>query len=217
LPREINPILHSKKIAMRKQIIFTTTGMVLMAAGAFASNDCLKVAEVVKTTITNQPEQVLQVVEKQVAESPNCACEIVKSAIKATHADVELVAQIVETAILAAPEQMRIISQCAIAVAPDALPAIQAVIARLDPNSGVASSSAKHSGKGGKEVSPMQEQADIGNPLDFPGSGPVGPTGGLGGGGMFGGDPFLQPYFPGNPFTPPLPPVLPPVETPVDP
>jgi hypothetical protein len=46
------------------------------------------------------------------------------------------VGQIVSAAIEAAPEKMRIIAQCAIAVAPDALPEVQAVIAKLDPQAG---------------------------------------------------------------------------------
>jgi len=201
---------------MRKTITHTVVGIVLAVSPVFAATDCIELSEHLKAAIANHPEKVLAFVEKRTAEAPGCACEIVKTAIQTTYADVELVANIVETAILAAPEQMRIISQCAIAVAPDALPAVQAVLAKLDPNSGdsYSSKSAKYSGKSGKEVSPSQEEASIANPLDFPGSGPIGPIDGLSGGGLPGGDPFTQPVFPG--FFP-TDPVDPPVESPVQP
>jgi len=201
---------------MRKSISHSLVAIILAVTPALGNTDCIEVAATLKAAIVENPEQVLAFVEIQTAETPGCACEIVKTAIEATYADVELVANIVETAILAAPDQMRIIFQCAIAVAPDALPAVQAVLAKLDPNSGesYSSKSAKYSGKSGKEVSPMQEEAAIANPLDFPGSGPVGPIDGLGGGGLPGGDPFMQPFFPG--FFPTNP-VTPPVESPVNP
>ncbi|NJM38324.1 MAG: hypothetical protein HC845_10955 [Akkermansiaceae bacterium] len=113
------------------------------------------------------------------AAAPGCACEIVKSAIEASVADTKIVAAIVEAAAMAAPEQMRLISQCAVAVAPDALSAVQAVLAKLDPNLGETGASSKGS-KSAK--SPAGEVASAGNPLDFPGQGPVGPTpGGPGG------------------------------------
>jgi len=216
---------------MRNTLLVSIAGVIFSAVSAIAATDCLKVAATTKSLIENTPENVLAVVEVRTKEFPTCACEIVKTAIQTTHADVELVARIVETAILAAPEQMRMIAQCAIAVAPDALPAIQGVLARLDPHSGESysskSSAKRYSGKGAKEVSPMQEEASIANPLDFPGTGPVGPMDGLFGGALMGWDPFTDPFFPGGfptgpPPTdgdpvPPIPPVDPPVETPVSP
>lgn len=189
--------------------------MIFTAAPIMAATDCFKVAATVKSMISNNPEQSLVIVEKQIVSAPGCACEIVKSAIQASHADVELVAQIVETAILAAPEHMRIIAQCAIAVAPDALSAVQGVLAKLDPNSGEShsSKSAKYSGKGGNEVAAEQDQTVMPSPLDFPGSGPVGLTGGLGGGSIIGGTSMFQAFFPGLPTVP----VIPPLETPIQP
>jgi hypothetical protein len=102
---------------------------------------------------------------------------VVKAAIQGTEADSKLVASIVETAATAAPEKMRLVSQCAVAVAPEALGDVQAVMSRLDPNLGEASDSSK-SAKGAKDVAVQPAW----NPLDFPGQGPVGPTpGGPGG------------------------------------
>ena len=74
---------------------------------------------------------------------------------------------------------MRLVSQCAVAVAPDALGAVQAVLAKLDPNLGESGTS----GKGAKVAEAANEDVTaMPNPLNFPGQGPVGPTfGGPGG------------------------------------
>lgn len=66
-------------------------------------------------------EALLAQVEKSILKDPEHACEIVKEAIVVSRADEKLVAKIVETACLAAPEKMRIIAQCAIAAYPDGL------------------------------------------------------------------------------------------------
>ena len=111
------------------------------------------------------------------AAAPGCACEIVKAAIEASKANARWSRAIVESAATAAPDKMRLISQCAVAVAPMSLDEVQAVIAKPDPNAGEAGQSAK-SAKGGE----TGEVATTPNPLDFPGQGPVGPTpGGPGG------------------------------------
>ena len=84
---------------------------------------------------------------------------------------------VVEAAINAAPEQMRLITQCAIATAPDALAEVQAVLARLDPNSGESGASDKDAKSAKDSVDSKysdQEVASIFNPLEFPGADPVG-------------------------------------------
>jgi hypothetical protein len=156
---------------MKKHIAFTAIAMIFGLAAAPAEVDCLKIAVEVRNAVQNSPDAVLEEVASRVATSPSCACEIVKAAIEASSANEQMVAAIVETAATAAPDQMRIIAQCAVAVAPDALANVQAVLAKLDPNSGE-SYSAK-SAKGEKAA--IQEVASMGNPLDFPGKGPVGP------------------------------------------
>ena len=144
-----------------------------------AAVDCTSLALSVKNTASGNPTKVLELVAREVESSPSCACEIVKSAIEGSKANTEIVAAIVEAAATAAPEQMRLVSQCAVAVAPDALASVQAVVAKLDPNSGETAPSSK-SAKGSK--SPAGEVATMPNPLDFPGQGPIGPTpGGPGG------------------------------------
>lgn len=154
--------------------------------------DCLQIALTVKQEIKATPAEFLEIVEKQVAANEDCACEIVKAAIQATDADEETVARIVEVAATTAPEKMRLIAQCAMAVAPDALAGVQAVLAKIDPNRGEGTVSAK----GGLEKAPIAPPPVVPNPLDFP----VGST-----------PPVIVP--PGGP--PLLPPGLPPGEPPI--
>ena len=130
------------------------------------SADCPSVAMSVEQRIKIDPSRVLEIVESEVAANPNCACEIVKISINASGADESLVGDITEVAITSAPESMRMISQCAIAAMPDSLTAVQAVLAKLDPNSGGSTYSSK-SGKDAKAaiVTPPVEPP---NPLDLP-------------------------------------------------
>lgn len=145
---------------------------VAAAPALFADeSDCYKVSESVTKAVTATPDNVLAIVGRQVAASSACSCEIVKAAIVATEADRKLVGQIVATAIDAAPDQMRTIANCAIAVAPDALADVQAILARLEPAGGEGASEKggyEKGGyaKGGKD--PIIQPAGIRNPLDGP-------------------------------------------------
>jgi hypothetical protein len=134
--------------------------------------DCLKISQSVRASVESNLSNLLEIVSTEVAASPACSCEIVKSAIEGSGANAEVVASIVEAAATASPENMRLIAQCAIATVPDSLAQVQAVLAKLDPNAGESGYSAKSSksGKGGTD-----EKADEGdNPLDFPGEDPYG-------------------------------------------
>lgn len=162
---------------MKKTIFYALFSAALGVIPAHAEVDCIALSVSVKNSVAAEQSKVLEIVSTQVAAAPNCSCEIVKAAIEASKANAQMVASIVESAATAAPDQMRLISQCAVAVAPDALVEVQAVIAKLDPNRGEAGESAK-SAKGTEPG----EVAAMPNPLDFPGQGPVGPTpGGPGG------------------------------------
>jgi hypothetical protein len=83
--------------------------------------------------IRRNPAEVVTVVTEEASGNPNHVCEIVKTAIKASEADVAVTVRIVEAAALTRPESMRLTAQCAMAVMPDALGEIQALLARLDP------------------------------------------------------------------------------------
>jgi hypothetical protein len=161
---------------MKKSLFLAASSVMLGLHATSAEVDCLQLSLSIKDQIAVEQSKLLQVVEAQVAAAPNCACEIVKAVIEASAADSKTVAAIVETAIIAAPDQTRLIAQCAIAMAPDALTDVQAVLAKLDPNTGESAAVSSKSAKSAKDAkSPAGEVASMGNPLDFPGRGPVGP------------------------------------------
>ncbi len=170
-----------------------------------AGADCQSLALSVQQRVKLDDSKLLEIVETEVMANPSCACEIVKTAIQTSDADTALVLSIVETSITAAPEMMRIISQCAIAADPNSLAGVQAILAKYDINSGDGGSakSAKDS-KDAKSAEPKDDVAAMPNPLDFPGHGPVGPTPGGNG-----GYPLVPNYPPLN--------ISPPVVTDVDP
>jgi hypothetical protein len=102
-------------------------------------------------------------VYQQIVEDPSTSCEVVKEAIVILNADKKVVAQIVEAAIMASPENIRIITQCAIAVAPDALTEIQDVY-----NKYTKVGSGKGGAKSAKELFPKAAiQLPTRNPLDI--------------------------------------------------
>ncbi len=158
---------------MKETLYFGMFSALLALIPASAEVDCLKLSVLVKSEVTSEQANVLEIVSKRVAAAPGCSCEVVKAAIEASEAEPKTVAAIVEAAATAAPEQMRLISQCAVAVAPDAITEVQAVLAKLDPNRGEAVVASAKSAKDAK--APVEEVASIPNPLDFPGEGPVGP------------------------------------------
>ena len=195
---------------MKKTIYFALMSLALGSLPAFAEVDCVKLSVAVKHAIAAERTSVLEVVAQQIAANPSCACDVVKAAIEGSNADAATVAAIVEAAVIAAPDQMRLVSQCAVAVAPDALVGVQAVLAKLDPNTGDGATSSK----GGKANIVSQDAVASNNPLDFPvgstanGSGAGNNTTGGGGGNPVGprpGDsplPFLPPGT--DPGTPPV-------------
>ncbi|MFK7910322.1 MAG: hypothetical protein AB8F34_06925 [Akkermansiaceae bacterium] len=135
--------------------------------------DCYQIYTAVKKAVTAQPSKVLELVKTSVAQNESCACEIVKAAIVASDADKKLVAGIVESAISSAPEKVRIIGQCAVAVAPDALAEVQAVVTKYGAGSGDSGYSAKGSEKDAKVCTECKRPYDYQAPgahnvLDFP-------------------------------------------------
>jgi len=133
------------------------------------SSDCSRISLSVARRIKLDVARTLEVVESEVASNPGCAGEIVKSSIKASGADVSLVVLIVETAITVSPENMRMISKCAIATMPEAVAKIQALLARLDANSGDPDVHSSRSSKNAKDSKHLVEVAPkSANPLDIP-------------------------------------------------
>lgn len=161
------------------------------------SVDCSIAVASIQSEVKAQPSAVLSIVEKAVKLHPSCSCEIVKTAIRASEADNQLVASIVEIAVITAPEHTRLIAQCAVAVAPDALDAVQEVLSKLDPGTGESGLSGKEvAEKGGLDPKPATAD-ESGHPLDFPTNGQavnVGPAAGQNPGSAY--VPWIFPYQP---------------------
>lgn len=138
-------------------------GLALGSLSASAAVDCVQLSVSVKHAVAADRASVLEIVTKQINANPGCACEVVKAAVEGAQADATIVAAIVEAAAVAAPDQMRLIAQCAIAVAPDSLTKVQAVVAKLDPGKGEGGRSAKGAKGGAAEPASADN-----NPLDFP-------------------------------------------------
>ncbi len=189
--REVSAYRQADRIKIKVSDVQATgiqSGLAELAAAyrepgqASDSADCPSVAISVEQRIKLDPSAVLEIVESEISANPSCACEIVKTAIQASGADVSQVGYITEVAITSAPQSMRMISQCAIAAKPEALTAVQAILAKLDPNSGdTYSSKSSKSGKDAKAaiVTPPPVPP---NPLDRI-------------------VPYIPPYFP--PYFPP--------------
>lgn len=96
---------------------------------AFAA-DCDTVSREAAIEMAAKPKSVLIIVAQKIAANEACACEIVKAAIVVTEADKKLVAQIVEQAIEVAPNKLTLITNCALAVAPDARDQVMSVISK---------------------------------------------------------------------------------------
>jgi hypothetical protein len=152
---------------MKNTLKFALTAVLLSVTSVASAElaDSVKLSKAVKVAVAADSSKVLEIVAANIAANESCACEIVKAAIVASDADKKLVADIVNTAILAAPSQIRVIAQCAMATAPDAVSNIQAIVERYDSAGG------SHSSKGGladeKGVIDAPD-ADGPNPLDYP-------------------------------------------------
>ena len=141
--------MYTTPNTMKKQ--FTTTASIIGALALLATPvwaegeaiDCKAVAKAVETDIKADASKVLAVVAIKVKETPQCACDIVKAAIKATKASNELTGQIVEAAVRAAPDQYKVIVECAVAVNAEAAAEIRAALLRVFGGK---------DGKGGKVV-----------------------------------------------------------------
>ncbi|MGB6219526.1 hypothetical protein [Haloferula sp.] len=156
-----------------KPALFLTAAITLTGAHATERGivDCTQIAARTLATAERasvDPVELLNLIDREVSASPGCACEIVKAAIIGTGCDDAIVGYIVETAVRASPENMRMIAQCAIATAPDSIVRVQEVMGRLDPGAGEGrSAKSAKSAKDAKglEVKPAATPPD---PLDIP-------------------------------------------------
>ena len=158
--------------AKEKEKANASNGPHLVSPKYASAPNCSEIHRAVKKYVEDHPERVLEVVALQIGHNPSCACEVVKAAIIASEADTALVVEIVEAAIEVAPSSFRIIGQCAIAVAPDALSEVQTIVNKYGAVSGdsgfgakgneISEKSAKGAkgGAGGDIYDPSQNQED---------------------------------------------------------
>lgn len=143
-----------------KKTIFLLAATSFLGSALVQAQNCEDVASSVTEAASAEDANILEIVDEKVSESPNCVCEIVKAAIAASDAEGQAFGDIVEAAGNAAPEKLQLIVDCASTVASKVeLPFIQA-----------AATSVQNSNPG------------VNNPLNFPGTGPVGPSAGTDGG-----------------------------------
>lgn len=168
-----DPRAQFTPLHIMQKLFATTLATGLLAAASYAEEaakpvDCAPIIERIQATAERSkadPIELLRLVDTEVSAQPACACEIVKAAILGTDCDDAIVGYVVETAVRAAPEHMRLIAQCAIATAPDSLNRVQEVMARLSPSAGKEVASAKSAKGKNVEVEPAETPPD---PLDIP-------------------------------------------------
>ena len=104
------PVKASKENSAKKYVMKSTVKYLFLTSALGivslqAQSDCSNAASAVQAQVSEDKSEVLNVVAAQVEASPNCACEIVKTAISASEADNATVGAIVEAAANAAPEK----------------------------------------------------------------------------------------------------------------
>ena len=105
---------------------------------------CIQLAERVKSEVSKSPKDVLSSVRLAMVDNDACACDIVKTAIKASDADNDLTGLIVEVAVKTKPSRFKEIVECAILANPAAKTQVRSALERVFGSKG--------SGKGGKVV-----------------------------------------------------------------
>jgi hypothetical protein len=149
---------------------------------AQAPVDCGRIGRIVSREVRKDSTKLLEVVDKYTKASPQCACDVVKAAIKASNADGKTVGSIVETAGLAAPDSLDIIEQCALAAAPDAKSFIETAVASVEAGGGQPGGTPNPLDQPGSGVEVIGG-AQVGDNPGGPGSFPSFPPGGLPGSG----------------------------------
>jgi plasmid stabilization system protein ParE len=133
-----------------------TRHSLLLAGGLFLSaslspalaQTCAEIGEQVREDAAEAPAQVNTIVASALSDNPTCACEIVQGAITGANADADLIGSIVATAVQVAPEQYEKITECAIAMNPDAAPQVRAALASVFETRQQAGGKGGYSGKG---------------------------------------------------------------------
>lgn len=104
---------------------------------------CSELVGKLEKEVKAEPEKVLEAVRRALLENDACACDIVKTAIRASAASDDLVGQITEVAVSTQPARYKEIVECVVSVSPQSKAAVRAALARVFGSK---------DGKGGKEV-----------------------------------------------------------------
>ena len=104
---------------------------------------CPEIVAKLEKEVKAEPEKVLEAVRRALLENDACACDIVKTAIRASSASNDLVGQITEVAVATQPARYKEIVECVVSVSPQSKAAVRAALARVFGSK---------DGKGGKEV-----------------------------------------------------------------
>lgn len=146
----------------------------LATASVASATDCYQISKEAAKQITAAPADVLSIVVNKIQANESCVCEVVKTAIVTTEADKQLVAQIVDAAITAAPKKVSLVSTCALAVAPDAQAEIVKVTSKYSKVAGEGYSSKGgdysskgYSSKGGAAPAQAASTPESYDPLNF--------------------------------------------------
>jgi hypothetical protein len=102
--------------------------MPALAADIKTKVKCTEVITRLESEISKEPARVLLSVEDALNSNDSCACDIIKTAITASHADAKLVGEIVSTAINTVPTAASTIGECALTAAPEAAKEIKAAM-----------------------------------------------------------------------------------------
>lgn len=130
---------------------------------AQAAPKCSEISEDVRKAIAGDPAKTLMIVEDALVINEACACEIVRAAIEASKADVNLKKQIVQTALAVAPKMAPAITECA--GMQGNVPAIVSAPTEEETYGDVTYSG--KSGKSGKSVLPVIPPAPVEDVEEF--------------------------------------------------
>ena len=111
--------------------LFAGAALAADAPKAAPTEACLKLGTEVTAAAQANPGGVVALVSTKLAASPECACEIVKGAIKGAKADETTTGSIVEAAVKIAPKQTKLIVECAVIANPKAAAQIRAALQRV--------------------------------------------------------------------------------------
>jgi len=147
------------KLIAPKSLLMAAVGLLSVGLSDVMGQACAEIGEEVRAAAAAAPQEVNAIVADALNRNPTCSCEIVRGAISGSNANADTIGSIVATAVRIAPDQYQRITECAIAMNPDAAPQVSRALASVFGTGGKSSGGGKaYSGKGmimGKEYDPF--------------------------------------------------------------